>query len=92
MDVFAQMAVKIIESQEAIIGPVALEQASHVPHLHLDWEHHEAQLDGDESEVINNLIFVFQELFGQISVEVSKEAVARLVGQLGPGQLPKALK
>jgi hypothetical protein len=49
MNVFAQMAEKIIESQETIIGPVALEQASHVPHLHLDWEHHEVQIDGDES-------------------------------------------
>jgi hypothetical protein len=92
MDVFAQMAEKIIESQETIIGPVALEQASHVPHLHLDWEHHEVQIDGNEAEVINDLVGVYRDLFGQVSVEVAKDAVARLIGQLGPGQLPEALK
>jgi hypothetical protein len=92
MDVFAQIAEKIIESQEAIIGPVAVEQAQQVPHLHLDWSNHTVSIDGDESQVIDNLIAVYKELFGQISVEVSKEAAGKLLNQLTSSDLPEALR
>lgn len=92
MDVFEQIVVKIIKSQEAIIGPVAIEQAQRVPHLKVDWDNQKIDIDGDEPMVIDSLVEVYKELFGNISVEVSKEAAASLIGQLPAGQLPKALK
>ena len=92
MDVFAQIAVKIVKAQEAIIGPVAVEQAQRVPHLKIDWDKHEININGDEAKALDALINVYQELFGQISKEVSKEAAAPLLGQLDSGQLPEALK
>jgi nitric oxide reductase large subunit len=92
MDVYAQIAVKIIKSQEAIIGPVAVEQAQRVPHLKVDWEHEKVTVSGNEASAITALIEVYKELFGQISVEVSKEAASSLVGQLSAGGLPEALK
>ncbi len=92
MDVFEQIVAKIIKSQEAIIGPVAIEQAQRVPHLKVDWDNQKIDIDGDESGVIDALVEVYKELFGQISVEVSKEAAAPLVSQVPAGQLPKALK
>ena len=92
MDLYDKIAEKIIASQETIIGPVAIEQAEQVAGIKLDWSKHEVTLTGDESKIIDQLIDVYRELFGQISVEVSKEAVANLVTQLPPGDLPEALK
>jgi hypothetical protein len=92
MDIYAQLAEKIISSQEAIIGPVAIEQAEQVPNLELDWPHHVVKIKGDAVGVIDNLVAVYKELFGQISVEVSKEAVASIVGRLQAHQLPETLK
>lgn len=90
--VFDQIALKIIKSQEMIIGPVAIEQAQRVPHLKVNWEAKEVNIEGDEPAVINALIEVYRDLFGQISVEVSKEAAAPLMAQLSSGELPEALK
>lgn len=92
MDVFEQIVVKIIKSQEAIIGPVAIEQAQRVPHLKVDWDKQTIGIDGDETKAINALVDVYKELFGQISVEVSKEAASSLIGKVPAGQLPEALK
>lgn len=92
MDVYEQIIIKIIKSQEAIIGPVAAEQAQRVPHLKVDWTNKKVAIDGDEAKVVDSLVQVYQELFGQISVEVSKEAAASLIGQLPSGKLPEVLK
>jgi hypothetical protein len=92
MDVYEQIVVKIIKSQEAIIGPVAIEQAQRVPHLTVDWDKQKVDIGGNKTEVIDALVEVYKELFGQISVEVSKEAASSLIGQLPAGQLPQALK
>jgi hypothetical protein len=92
MDVYSQIAEKIIKAQEAIIGPVAVEQAKRVPHLKIDWDKHDVSISGNEPEAIDALVEIYQELFGQISKEVSKEAAAPLIGKLSGDQLPSALK
>ncbi|HSW85509.1 MAG TPA: hypothetical protein VLF79_02770 [Candidatus Saccharimonadales bacterium] len=92
MDIYAQIVVKIIKSQEAIIGPVAIEQAQRIPHIKLDWPHEKVSIDGDEAKAVDALVDVYKELFGQISVEVSKEAASGLLGQLKSAELPEALK
>lgn len=90
MDVFAQMAEKIIKEQESIIGPVALEQAKKVPGLKVDWQKHEVKLEGDEKAIIENLVKQYQHLFGQTSVEVCKSAIKNL--QVPPNNLPALLR
>ncbi len=92
MNIYAQIAVKIIKAQEAIIGPVAVEQAEQVADLKVDWSKHEVSIIGDEVSVLEQLIEKYQELFGQISVEVSRESAASLLSQLHGDQLPEALK
>lgn len=92
MDIYAQIVERIIKAQEAIIGPVAVEQAQRVPHLKVDWNKHEVSIDGDEPKAVNSLVEVYQELFGQISKEVCKEAAAGLVGSLSADKVPEALK
>lgn len=91
-DIFAQIAEKIIEQQEAIIGPVAVEQAKQVAKLKVDWSKHDVQISSDPQGAIDSLVAQYKELFGQIAVESCKEAAAQLLNQLKPEQLPKSLK
>jgi hypothetical protein len=91
-DVYAQIVEKIIKGQEAVIGPVAVEQAQRVEQLSIDWAKHEVSISGDPVKAIDALIDVYKELFGQISVEVSKEAAASILGQLPAEGLPQAFK
>jgi hypothetical protein len=92
MDIYAQIVEKIIRQQESIIGPVALEQALRVKGLHVDWKNHQVSIDGDGPKIIDELVETYKALFGQISVEVSKEAADHLLSQLPPTQLPNSLK
>jgi hypothetical protein len=91
-DVYAQIAERIIARQEAIIGPVAVEQAEQVPQLRIDWSHHEVSIIGNGVMAIDLLIGRYKDLFGQVSVEVCKEAAHSLVGRLAPDQMPHLLK
>ena len=90
MDIFAQMAEKIIKEQEGIIGPVALEQARKVDGLSVDWEKHEVALAGDEKAIVQKLVEQYQHLFGQTSVEVCKDAIRNL--QVPVDNLPALLR
>lgn len=90
-DIYAQIAVKIISGQEAIIGPVAIEQAQKVAGITVDWNAKQVALSGDKVKVIESLIDQYKELFGQISVEVSRQAAAPLMSQLPANALPKTL-
>ena len=92
MDLFNQIATKIIEQQQTIIGPVAIEQAKSVSGLKVDWDKHSVVVSGNGAAVIDKLVAQYQELFGKISVEVCKEAASKLVSQLPADQQPKSLK
>jgi hypothetical protein len=93
MDTYEKIIVKIIQAQEAIIGPVAIERARQVKGLNVaDWSKQEVEVTGDEEKIVSDLINVYKELFGQISVEVSKEAAGALTSELPAGHVPVALK
>jgi hypothetical protein len=92
MDIFAQMAQKIIEQQEGIIGPIALDQAKKVEGLTLDWGHHQVSFTGDKTAVLEHLIENYQHLFGLASVEVCRDAVKAIVPQVPKEKLPKLLQ
>jgi hypothetical protein len=91
MEIYAEIAKRIIKQQETIIGPVAIEQAIHVPNLKVDWDKKEVIISGNGSKVIDDLVGVYQELFGKISVEVSKEAAEPLTRDMPKDKLPKTL-
>lgn len=90
--VYTDIAQKIIEHQEIIIGPVAIQQAEQVDGLNLDWAQHAVVLVGNEKDVIDDLIEQYRELFGQIAVEVSKDAVSSIASQLSAQEMPDLLK
>jgi hypothetical protein len=92
MDVYAQIVESIIRHQEAIIGPVAVEQAQQVPDIQLDWSKHEVTIKGDPVKAVDKLVTAYKNLFGQISVEVSKEAASPLLGQVQAGHMPHMLQ
>ncbi len=92
MDIFAQIAEKIIREQESIIGPVALEQARKVSGLIINWEKHEVKLEGDKKEIVEKLVKQYEYLFGQASVEVCKDAVKDIVSTIPQNQMPQFLQ
>lgn len=92
MDIYAQIVLKIIEQQENIIGPVAVEQAKRVANLSVDWGSHTIKVSGDEAKVVDELVTQYEHLFGQLSVEVCKDATAQLMSKLPPDKQPKKLK
>lgn len=84
------MANKIIKEQQAIIGPVAFEQARKVPGLRVDEQKHEVALEGNEKEILEKLVEKYKNLFGQASVEVCKDAIRNM--QVPPDNLPALLR
>lgn len=92
MDVFSQIAEKIIEQQEAIIGPVAVDRAMNVEGMTVDWPQHSVSISGSAQDVIDELVEQYKELFGQIAVETCKEAAATYLAKLSEDQLPASLK
>ncbi len=91
MDVYSQIVTRIIKQQEGIIGPVAVEQAKEVANLEVDWDKKEVSVKGNGAKVIDDLVAKYKTLFGQISVEVCKEAAGPLIGKLADNPLPKTL-
>jgi hypothetical protein len=92
-DIFDQIVEKIIEQQEAIIGPIAVERAKLVTELKINWQQHDVDIEGGNPQAaINELVEQYKELFGQIAVETCKEAVANLIGKLSEDQQPSSLK
>lgn len=91
-DLYFQIAERIISEQESIIGPIAVEQAGRVKGLKVNWDKHEISFKGNESDIIEELIESYRDFFGQVSVEVCRHAVKKLVSQLPVDQQPALLK
>ena len=91
-EIFDQIAEKIIEQQEAIIGPIAVDRAKQVTQLKIDWPQHDVDVQGNPQMAIDELVSRYKELFGQIAVETCKEAASRYLSQLSPDQTPSSLK
>ncbi len=92
MDIFVQLAEKIIRQQETIVGPLALEQAEKVNGLNIDWEKQEINLKGDKTDILERLVEQYKGLFGQASVEACKEAVKGIISNVPKEQIPPILR
>ncbi|MDO8452015.1 MAG: hypothetical protein Q7S76_04070 [bacterium] len=93
MNALDNIAVKIIKEQELIIGPLAWAEAGKVQGLHVVNEAPgEVTLNnGDPKETVNRLVGQYERLFGQASHEVCKEAVASILAELTPAEIPSSL-
>lgn len=89
---FNQMVIMIISEQENIIGPLAVEQAKKIDGLKINWNEKQITHDGDEKLILENLVNKYKNIFGQVSVEVCRHAVRKLISQLPDDQRPTLLK
>ena len=91
MDPIAQVISNIIKEQQAIIGPIALDQARKVSGLEVNGID-DIKIAGDKKEVLNNLVNQYSKLFGQASIEVCKEAVSPFIDKISQSELPPILQ
>ena len=89
--VFNQIATRIIKEQEGIIGPLAWTEAAKVSGLTID-SGHAINVTGEPKEVVNALVARFEQLFGKLSREVSREAVVDLTADIPAEDVPSSLK
>jgi len=91
MDIYIQLAEKIIKEQQTIIGPVALDQAKKVTGLSAS-SVDEVKIQGNGKDVLEHLVEQYEKFFGKASIEVCKEAIESLLDKISPNQLPDILK
>lgn len=91
MDPYAQAASQIIKEQQAIIGPIALEQAKKVSGLEVKGSD-DVKISGNKKEVLGNLVKQYSKLFGQASVAVCKEAFDKYSSKIPASDVPEILK
>jgi hypothetical protein len=90
-----EIAKKIIQEQEQLMGPVAWYEAGKVKGFKtLDQKSGNVAIEEntDGKVVVDNLINQYGNLFGRAALEVCKEAVTALAAELSPSELPSSLK
>ncbi len=94
IDVFNQISIRIIKEQEAIIGPLAWDEAAKVEGLNIiDRKVPTVSVQGEDPRaVINRLVARYEQLFGRLSREVSREAVIDLTADIPAEDIPSSLK
>ncbi len=90
--VYESIAVKIIAQQEKIIGPIAVMQAKQVSGVDVNWDIKSVHISIDPREAINNLVQQYSELFGQLSIDICREAVASTLMGLNKEDIPLVLQ
>lgn len=91
MDIYIELAKKIIKAQEDVVGPLALEQAKRVNGVKIGTSSQDLSLEGDEKDVVNRLIKQYEGLFGKVSLEVCKRAALSITQSTQKDQLPPLL-
>jgi hypothetical protein len=92
MTTLNQIAEKIIEEQELVIGPLAWSEAGEVQGLQVDRTNHAISFsNGDPKDTVNRLVRQYERLFGRASHEVCREAVADMLSNFQPSEIPSSL-
>lgn len=84
----------IVEHQQLIIGPLALEQANKVPGLNVsNGDNLQIKVTGsDNDKILTELVEKYEQLFGRASVEVCRDAVKEVKPRVSTDQLPQILR
>jgi hypothetical protein len=87
------IASRIIQEQELIIGPLAWDEARKVKGVNvIEAKTGKVELqNGDPREIINRLVNQYELLFGRASREVCRQSVANMVSKLSPNDVPSSL-
>ena len=90
---FSQMAIRIIQAQAMVIGPLAWDEARKVSGFHIiNQNKGDISFDGDAKEVLNRLVVRYEKLFGKLSDEVCREAVQDITAKMPQEEIPSSLK
>lgn len=92
MTLLQTMAIRIIQEQELIIGPIAWDEAKKVQGMIVVYEKREVTITQEEPAVVDRLVAQYERLFGRASREVCKEAVRDIIGDVPQDKVPAALK
>ena len=93
IDTYSAMILAIIKGQEAIIGPIAWEQALGVAGLKLDKVNAAVVVTSqDQKHVVDELVLKFRDFFGQAAIEVCKEAARKVSKDMTSEQIPESLQ
>lgn len=92
MDIFSQIATRIVKEQESIIGLLAWDEAKKVPGLSLDRDAGQVSVTGNGPDILNQLVEQYEKLFGKASREVCREAATRFINQIPVSQVPTSLR
>ncbi len=87
-----QIPFRIIKEQELVIGPLAWYEAGKVAGLTIDQSHNSVSISGDNKDIINRLVAQYEKIFGKASHEVCREAVADILREMSPEEIPSSLK
>jgi len=86
----SQIIEKIIQEQENILGPVAIEQARKVEGLEVISDK-DVKVSGNAKDVLQKLVDQYAKLFGRASIEVCKEAIKGMISPEQKDQIPQIL-
>ena len=93
INIFNQISLRIIKEQEAIIGPLAWAEASKVKGFEIDQSTKTVNIKAeDPREAVNALVARYEQLFGRLSRDVSREAVSDLTADIPAEDIPSSLK
>lgn len=82
----------IIEGQSAIIGPMAIDLANRVAGLSVSKDLSTIQITLEGKSVLNELVKIYEKVFGQASIEVCRDVVKESSDKLSEKDLPAILK
>lgn len=86
----AVLAERIIREQELIMGPLAWREAEKVSGLSV--KDHKVRVVGNAKAVLARLVDQYEGLFGPASVEVCREAVRAIIGDIPAELVPEILR
>ena len=81
----------IIVSQQAVIGPIALQTANKVSGLEVSLDLKNIEIKEDGQKVLERLVSQYESLFGRASVEVCKDAIRPIIAKSKGINLPQIL-
>ena len=91
MNKYNVAVLKIIEEQQQIIGPLAMDLARRTAGI-LVVSDHEISISGDPKQALEGLVLQYQKICGRASVEASKDALRRSQAALLPDDIPTILR
>jgi len=93
MDIYNQIASKIIKGQKVVIGPLALDQANQISGIKIvDKKKVVVEISGNGKNIIDQLVNQYAQIFGKASIEVCRDAISNIKSEVSAEDLPDVLK